>query len=288
MSQALEKALDQGALFKMSEFSDYVVEAPAHKPEQDLDDTSLRLEAAANDKSVTIAKEKLPEVNVDRHQYGNNSRDFVTRYPTGVRVVHQGNTFKVEPPPGGSESPDGKKVYDSKKNVVATVSDDGTVRMKTKYGEFVESKDGQVTFKPNSKAPAGNDLQSLHKAGEIKKDKYEDYGLATDGTSTSFPNGMEWNKKTNNITLPAEYGQFNEKVTRDADGNDVKTATTKDGKLIYKWDSSGLHVPVADGTITQHDDGKVTFEPKGAPATAKKAQKQNSQAGLPDMEIAGL
>src|SRR5262249_5957626 len=149
-------------------------------------------------KSVAISKDEMAKVNVDRHQYG-DKKGFVTRYPTGVRVVREGGSVKIEAPPGGSMSSDGKTIYDANKRAIATESDDGSVTVKTKYGDFTESKDGSVTFARNSKAPADNNLQGKHKQGEIKKTDFEDYGLSSDGTTVSFPNGMRW-EKTNDGT----------------------------------------------------------------------------------------
>jgi len=246
-------------------FFDCLGDTRALTPEFDAE-TASRLQADANNRTVAV-QDNLPKVNVDRHNYG-TGKAFVTHFPNGLRVIREGSSYKFEAPPGGAVSADGKTVYDSQKKVVARADDNDAVQVDSKYGKFLEKKDGKVDFTANAKTPVDNNLQSLHKKGDISKSQYEDYGLATDGKSTTFPNGLKWTKGTakdslGDVTYPAEYDQPYEVDSQDADGNPVRTAyVRKGGQLIYRMDSQGVHVPVADGVVTQKADGTVTFEPK--------------------------
>lgn len=243
--------------------------------------TSQRLsdDIRANASDVNVPSGKLSEYNVDRQQ---NDGTTITRYPNGVKYIHSegGPAVQVEPPPGGSVGTDQQGrmvVYDSNHKMVARMDADKSLHVFSKNGEYVESKDGNVTFKPSG---PNSDLQSLHKDGVVTPAKQEDYGISSDGKNvTRFPNGVEYDKATNTVKLPAEYPNATTKEIKDDKGNVVgRSAYDEHGKLLYTQDAKGLHVPTADGELTESRNGTITFESNKTKAT-------KASGALPDVTI---
>lgn len=260
-----------------------VLEAPQsfENGEQKSLQTAQRLsdDSRAAASEVNVPNGKLSEYNVDRQQ---NDGTTITRYPNGVKYIHSegGPAVQVEPPPGGSVGTDQQGrmvVYDSNHKAVARLDADKTLHIFTKNGEYTETKDGKVSFKPSG---PNSDLQSLHKDGVVTPAKYEDYGVSSDGKNvTRFPNGVEYDKSTNTVKLPAEYPNATTKELVDDKGNVVgRSAYDQNGKLLYTQDAKGLHVPTADGELTEARNGTVTFE-----SNKTKATKQSG--ALPDVTI---
>lgn len=204
-------------------------------------------------------------VNVDRQLTGDGA---ITRFPNGVTVATGGPAEQVTAPPGGNLAADGHGgmvVYDSHHKIVANMDKDRTVHIHTKNGEYTETPDGKVTFTP---AGPTSDLRALHKPGVVAPAKYEDYGVSSDGNKTQFPNGIEYNPKTGNVTVPPEYPNFREIPQTDKDGNVTgRSGYDGNGKLLYTVDARGMHVPTSDGTLSQNGSGTVTFKPNETPAT---------------------
>src|SRR4030095_431375 len=249
---------------------------------------------------------------VQREKYGkDNDYNLVTQYPNGVRmtrfeakgVLTPGQSNELQAPPGGmvvdikngrqvvlnddgkyldkGPAPQGaadgsRLVKDASGKVVATLDQDQTLHVKTARGEYTEKPDSRVSLKPSGTV---RDLESLRQTGAVGRDKFEDYGLSTNGSGniTRFPNGIEWNRTTNSIQIPSERGQFHSHKETDRDGNVTKIiARDSSGKLLYFHDAQGMHVPTTDGEFTQSADGRVTFK-SNRPAVR--------QGALPPVEI---
>jgi hypothetical protein len=224
--------------------------------------------------AITVPTDRLDSVNVNRQTTSDGS---ITNFPNGVKVGRLGDgSYSIEAPPGGKGV--GDVVYDSHHKVVAKMDKDQTWHVFTKNGEYTDSADGKVTFKPSGH---NTDLESLHKSGVVKPAKFEDYGLSTDGKTTRFPNGIEYNHQTHQLTIPAEHSDASqEKITDDA-GRVTKTiAHDGDGKILYTVDKTGLHIPTKDGLITESANGTVTFE-------STKGANDPSKGLLPKLEISG-
>lgn len=261
---------------------------------------------------ISIPPADLSKYNVDRQKLGTtDDYTLYTQYPNGVRMnrfeaegtLRQGESHQLQAPPGGSvvEIKNGRQVEldddghevdkgaapkgyaegthivkDASGKVVAHLDPDNTLHVKTARGEYTETSDGRVSFKPSGTA---TDLESLRQTGNVSKDKFEDYGVSANGNTTRFPNGIEWNRGANKIHIPTEAGNFTSDKETDGNGNLVKvTGRDSNGKVLYIQDAQGFHVPTADGVLTQTGDGKVTFK-SNRPVTR--------QAALPPVEITG-
>lgn len=273
-------------------------------------------EKLANDSrpngEISIAPGDLAKYNVGQQKVG-RADDYTihTQYPNGVRmtrfeakgVLTPGQSNGIEAPPGGSlveikngrqvvlnddgkyidkgAAPQGaqegaKLVKDASGKVVATLDKDQTLHVKTARGEYTETPEGRVSFKPSGTL---TDLQSLHQTGNVSRDKFEDYGLSGTSTTTRFPNGIEWDRNSNRIQIPDGVGMPNSFRETDAQGNLTKvTVRDSSGKLLYYQDAQGFHVPTADGEFTQTAEGRVTF---------KSSKPVVQQAALAPVEIVG-
>src|SRR4030095_5536521 len=202
----------------------------------------------------SVPADRLESVNVNRQATSDGS---MTSYPNGVKIGRiDGESFSAEAPPSGKAHRDGARgmvVYDSHHKVVAKMDKDQTFHVFTKNGEYTDSADGKLAFKPSGH---NTDLESLHKPGVVKPVKFEDYGLSTDGKKTRFHNGIEYDHQTHQLTIPAEHRDASqEKITDDA-GRVTKTiAYDGDGKVLYSMDKTGLHIPTQDGVLTESADG---------------------------------
>lgn len=280
-----------------------VMERRVEAREAEMAKASDRLVASAAPGQDMTSATELARYQVTREKTGTSSDyNLYSQYPNGVRmtrmeakgVLKPGESYELEPPPGGSRveikngrqvelnaegkevdkgaAPAGAKdgtvmVRDASGKEAARLDPDKTLHVFTKHGEFVESRDGKVTFKSKD---GTTDFQSLHKAGAVSRDKFEDYGLSADGKTTRFPNGIEWDRSTNKIKIPSNHSQFQQDKEYDKDGNLTKvTVRGTDGKVLYFQDGKGLHVPTPYGTLTQTADGKVTFESNTPASTAK-------------------
>jgi hypothetical protein len=212
--------------------------------------------------SINQAGQNLPEtaaaalstLHLDRHP---STEGVVTTFPNGVQSKRDDGLTSLQPPPGGKveQGPDSSIIVkDANNHVAAKMDKDGTLHVYTKQGEYSEKNDGSVTFKGHD----GNTKpENRHQPGPIKASDYEDYGIATDGKTTRFPNGVDLDKKANRVIIPAggkeehetSYGKISKSTGFDQAGN-----------VLYVWDQKGLHIPTRDGTITQTPDGNVTFE----------------------------
>jgi hypothetical protein len=214
--------------------------------------------------STKVPDGSLSSVNVERKLTDEGS---LTRFPNGVSVDTASDCVAVTAPPGGTIGSDAKGcmvVYDSHHKAVAEMDKDKTVHVHTKNGEYTETRDGKVTFTPSGPV---SDLRTLHKPGNIPQSKYEDYGLATDGKVTQFPNNIEYNPKTGQVIVPADYPNFNEQKHTDANGNVTsRSGYDGNGKLLYTVDGTGIHVPTSDGTLSQ-GSGAVNFKPNETAGT---------------------
>jgi hypothetical protein len=183
----------------------------------------------------------------------------ITRYPNGVtRERPKDNTpSRITPPPGGSleKAPDGRYIVrDAQKKEVASQDKDGTMHVKTKHGEYTETPDGKVTYTTKEKTNPGD----LRKPGTIPSNKYEDYGISTDGKTMRFPNGIEFNKETRRVTVPVEYyGGFREQ------GNVLgqRTGYGPGGRELYKVEKDGLYIKTREGTFKVGANDEVSFQP---------------------------
>lgn len=231
-----------------------------------------------------IASDQLADFNVTRQKFGDsNDSTTMTNYPNGVKFARiegeglkPGTSYSMDPPPGGRVDADKGVAYDANGKIVARLDKkDMTLHVYTKRGEFIESKDGKVTFKPSG---ATTDLQSLHRSGDVPKAKFEDYGMSNHGSVTRFPNGIEFNRAENKFRIPPEHAQnFRTDKEFDAQGRVTKvTAFGGDGKVLYTQDAKGIHVPTADGILTQGTDGKVKF-----------VSNRPASASLPDLDVGG-
>ena len=112
---------------------------------------------------------------------------------------------------------------------------------------------GKLFFHPKQK---DFDINNLHKPGTIQPGHYEDYGISTDGKTMRFPNGLNFDLKTHNITYQGS-GRAHQEQSRDG------TRTFFNGdNVLYKLDKNGLHIPTPDGTITMNGKGELSFEPR--------------------------
>ncbi len=187
----------------------------------------------------------------------------VHSYPNGVKVGRlngNGIDHSIEAPPGGhsKENKDGSTdIYDAKGHKVAHMDKDLTLHVHTKNGEYTETPDGKVTFKP---APGKtDDLSGAHKTGPVEKGKYEDYGISTDGKTVRFPNGVEMDANGQNIKMPGDYAGGGSIQPGDKRGDYV--GYDKDGKKVFEIKDGVVHVPTADGEFTS-TNGKIKFESK--------------------------
>lgn len=202
----------------------------------------------------------------------------INQFPNGVKFGVGPGTMTIEAPPGGrvvdkggveygkslgvqggplTAHGEGTVVYDSHNKAVAMIDKDNVMHVRTKNGEYTETPDGKVTFKPASAA----DLTTLHHGGVVSQSKYEDYGISTNGNRTRFPNGIEHDARTGGITIPSEYPNFNEqKKYDDKDHLIARVGTDGNGKVLYTLDTTGFHVPTQDGTLSQNGNGTVRFD----------------------------
>jgi YD repeat-containing protein len=230
--------------------------------------------AHANSREIKVSSGDFSRVNVSQEK---TSSGTVTRFPNGVKFCTDNNVSTLAPPPGGSiggGEHGGMVAYDSKHRPVAEL-ENGMLRVQTKNGEYTENQAGNVTFKPSGDAA---DLRTLHKPGHVPAAKLENYGVSTDGAVTRFPNGIEFNSHSNKITVPADYPNFRETTTKNADGSATRQGFDANGKLLYSADDTSIKVPTSDGTLTQNTSGAVSFE------TAS-STKHISQKVLPQVEL---
>jgi hypothetical protein len=199
---------------------------------------------------------ELSKINVQRDT--TQQGGVINRYPNGVTLERSKDNSieKLAPPPGGSiESSDGQMIArDANRREVARLDKDGTLHVKTKHGEYTESPDGKVKFETKEKGNPGD----LRKPGRIPSNNYEDYGISTDRTTVRFPNGIEFNKKTRQITVPVEYhGGFRE----DKHYVGPRTGYGPNGRELYKVERDGLNVRTPDGTFKIGADDTISYEP---------------------------
>ena len=202
----------------------------------------------------------LSNINVQRDKTQDGGE--ITRYPNGVTLEKSkdNSMTNLHPPPGGSTdtTKDGRIVVrDANKKEVATLDRDGTLHVHSKHGEYTETADGKVTFVNKEKGSPAD----LRKPGEIPSNKYEDYGISSDGKTLRFPNGIEFDTKTRKITVPSEYsGGFKEH------GNALgqRTGTGPNGDL-YKVEKDGLYIPTPNGTFKISAGDTVSFQPNMKP-----------------------
>ncbi|HEY9774133.1 MAG TPA: hypothetical protein V6C81_10040 [Planktothrix sp.] len=214
--------------------------------------------------STKVSQNGYDSVNVDRQPTDDGA---LTRYPNGVKIETGVGVEGMTAPPGGKIEGDGKGgniIYDSHHKVVANIDADRTAHIHTKNGEYTETSDGKVSFTPSG---ATSDLRTLHKPGHIPHSKLEDYGVSTDGKQTRFPNGVEYDPKTGNTTIPSEYPNFHEDKETDLKGSVTRRGTDGHGKTLYVVDSTGIHVPTSDGTLSENGSGSVSFKPNETQST---------------------
>ncbi|HEY9788660.1 MAG TPA: hypothetical protein V6D17_24950 [Candidatus Obscuribacterales bacterium] len=234
-------------------------------------------QSSQQNSDVKCPADKLENFNVHRQISEDGSSR--TRFPNGVLSGRGNGADELVPPPGGKFSTDkagNTLILDASGKTVATYDkDDKEVHVYTKHGEYTESKDGKITYKPKDNVV---DLQSLHKNGVIPNDKLEDYGISKGGGALRFPNGIEVDAKTGNVTMnTADHYQACESTETDGKGNVTKrTWRDGEGRLLFTQDKDGLHIPTADGTITRTNNGTLKFE-SNTPA----------QKALPKLSIDG-
>jgi hypothetical protein len=225
---------------------------------------------------IKVADGNLSSVNVDKKT--SSDGNAITHFPNGVKFDSGGVAVGMEPPPGGSIGTDSKGqtvLFDKNHKQVAELDADKTIHVHTKNGDYTETKDGQVSFTPKG---AVSDLSTLHKPGAISPAKMEDYGLSSAGSVTRFPNGIEYDKSSNKVIIPSEHPGWHENTTTDGQGNVTsRSGYDENGKLLYTMDGKGIHVPTADGTINESQNGSMTFDSN---STAR-----NANHGLPKLEL---
>ncbi|MBS2007982.1 MAG: hypothetical protein JST01_13130 [Cyanobacteria bacterium SZAS TMP-1] len=184
----------------------------------------------------------------------------INNFPNGVKFGTGDGAQLVEAPNGGkvvANQKGGMDVYDSHHKKVAELDANKTMHVHTRNGEYTESKDGQVVFEPLRTG----DLSSLHKKGIVEPSKLENYGVSSDGKTTRFPNGVNYEPRTGQVVIPAEYPNFQEERFFDEHHNLTKRlGLNGDGQVLYTIDNKGIHVPTTDGTISQSHNGTVRFE----------------------------
>jgi len=247
---------------------------PSEKHEQSKASEKLQ-DSSRQASDVKCSGDHLANFNVTRQTTDDGSS--LTRFPNGVKSDRGGVAIGMEPPPGGTVGEDkaGNSVlYDANHKLVARLDrNDKSMHVFTKHGEFIESKDGSITYKPQDNV---TDLSTLHRPGVIDKSRYEDYGMSSGGGLVRFPNGIEFDAKNNKVVISADHPNFREDVQKGAE-NQVTKRTGYDGdKVLYTWDKDGLHVPTADGMLTKMNDGSIKFEPT-----------KSAQNSLPDVTIVG-
>jgi hypothetical protein len=219
----------------------------------------------------------------------------VNQFPNGVKFGTGPGATSIEAPPGGKVvdkngtewgksvgqegagvKSEGTLVYDKNHHVVAEFDKNHVMHVHTKNGEYTETTDGKVTFKPTA---GSGDLSALHKSGAVPSNKLENYGVSTNGSTTRFGNGVEYNSATGEIKIPSEIPDFREDKKYDYKDDHLVARIGKDGndKTLYTVDSTGLHVPTADGVLTKSPSGAVHFDKN--PTT--------SASSLPDVTITG-
>jgi len=250
-------------------------------------------------REIQVPANDLSRFGIDRDSHDDATKPVLyTQYPNGVRITRfeskgllkPGQNLELEAPPGGTivEQKDGsRQVKDASGKVIAKLDNEKRLQVYTTHGTFTETNDGKVTFKSKD---GTSDWQSLHKSGTVTSDKFEDYGLSANGTTTRFPNGIDYDRGTNKIKIPLEHFLHSTDKEVDEKGN-VKRVTVygSDHKILYWQDLKGIHVPAADGTFTQTPDGKVTFERNKAtkdveqskPLPEKVTTKKESDAKVP-------
>ena len=217
----------------------------------------LLADAHANSHEIKVSSGNLSSINASQEKTDTGS---ITRFPNGVKFCTDGNVSTLVPPPGGTIQGDnhgGMTAYDSNHHPVAELDQRGMLRVQTKNGEYTENQSGNVTFKSNGDTA---DLRTLHRPGQIPASKLENYGVSTDGNVTRFPNGIEFNPRTNHITVPADYPNFRETTIRNGDGSTTRQGFDANGKLLYSNDGQFMKVPTADGTLIENGSGTVSFD----------------------------
>jgi len=220
----------------------------------------------------------------------------INNFPNGVKFGTGDGARLVEAPVGGkviANKDGGMDVYDSHHKKVAELDSKNTMHVHTKNGEYTETKDGQLVFEPIGKV---TDLSTLHKQGVVDKSKLENYGVSSDGKVTRFPNGITYEPRTGNTTIPAEFPNFQEERFFDDHHNLTKRmGINGEGHVLYTIDNKGIHVPTADGTISQNHNGTVRFEnPAPQPKTRVKEditddlKKMMDQCGNSNDPLCGL
>src|SRR5262249_15266846 len=129
---------------------------------------------------------------------------MVVQIKDGRQVILNDDGKFIDKGPAPQGTSDGMKlVKDASGKVVAQLDKDQTLHVKTARGEYTETPEGRVSFKPSG---AVKDLASLHQTGPVTRDKFEDYGVSGSGSTTRFPNGIEWDRNANRINIPDEAG----------------------------------------------------------------------------------
>lgn len=235
--------------------------------EKKSNDASEKLQLAASSQgNQQIPESQLSKVNVTTM----NAHDgTVHSYPNGVqigRLNDNGIDHSINHPPGGhqKENADGSTdIYDRHGNKVGRMDKDLTAHIYTKNGEYTEKADGSVSFKP--KEGKSDDLSSLHKPGNVDSNKYENYGITTDGKGmVRMPNGIELVPGKNGhmeVRMPGEYNTGH--VERGENGN--FSGFDKDGKKLYEVKNGVVHIPTADGELTYNMRNKqIKYESKAS------------------------
>src|SRR5262249_11826261 len=187
--------------------------------------------------------------------YNDRQTDGIaTHYPNGVvHTVHDDGSISYTPPPGGSIGTDKNgltTVKDANGKVVAEVGPDLQFHVHTKFGEYTQQDFGSVAFLP--KPGKQLDTNQLHKSGAVTPNHFEDYGIASDGKTMRFPNGVEYDVKNGMPIL--QPNSFSKEVQNKDGSHEYYMGDT----LIARTDSKGLHVPTPDGMITVAK-GQVAF-----------------------------
>jgi hypothetical protein len=235
-------------------------------------------------KTGTLASVNVEHYTTDEQSYNQFSNGvkfgvgpgaMTIEAPLGGKVVDSnGNSYGSSLGLEGAAKNGGAKVLDAQGHVVADIDKDKTLHVHTKNGEYTETKDGQVTFKPSG---AAEDLSTLHKTGAVPDSKLQDYGVTKNGSVTRFGNGIEYDASTHKIIIPSEHANFHEDKKYSYKDDSLQATVGVDGdKVLYTQDANGLHIPTADGTITRTNSGAIRFDKSPAKSNA-----------LPDVTITG-
>jgi len=186
--------------------------------------------------------------------YNDRSDGIATHYPNGVVYTDNREGASYTPPPGGSLGKDQSGhtiVRDAQGKVVGEVGDDNRFHVHTKFGDYTQQDFGKVAFSPKP-GEKQLDVNQLHKSGAVTPNHFEDYGIASDGKTMRFPNGVEYDVKNGTPMIKPDS------ITKEVTGKDGSREYYNGDTLVARTDKKGLHVPTPDGMITVAK-GQVSF-----------------------------